>query len=223
MAIGITATKMFKLQSWVTPAIAFNNTTALPLLLVQALESTGILETILSGSDDSASEAVKRAKSYFLVNSVVGSCFTFAIGPSLLNAHEEDAPDSDKKENDDEESDQEDNDRRNSADSHEDDERAQEEDSLLPAFAVRGGNRLKRKAATRGSQLWDKIPPFGQKSLAFAYQFINAPVIGAAIGLLLGLVPPFHRAFFNDMGEGGIFNAWFMASIKNIGELFAAL
>jgi len=25
------------------------------------------------------------------------------------------------------------------------------------------------------------------------------------------------------MGEGGIFNAWLMASIKNIGELFAAL
>jgi len=222
MAIGITATKTFKLPSWVTPAVAFNNTTALPLLLIQALDSTGILKTLLASSDDSTSEAVQRAKSYFLINSVVGSCFTFAIGPQLLNAHEEDAPDKPEKEEQAEDDDEEDN-SHHTTDSTDDEVTATEEDSLLPAFVVRGSTKLGRKAASRGSQLWRQIPPWAQKSMSFAYQFINAPVIGAGIGLLLGLVPPFHRAFFNDMGEGGVFNAWLMASIKNVGELFAAL
>jgi auxin efflux carrier family protein len=52
---------------------------------------------------------------------------------------------------------------------------------------------------------------------------LNAPLIGALVGTVIGLTPPLHRAFFNEPDQGGIFKAWLTASVKNIGELFAAL
>lgn len=52
---------------------------------------------------------------------------------------------------------------------------------------------------------------------------MNAPIIGAIIGCVLGLTPPLHKVFFNDPDQGGIFKAWLTESVKNIGDLFAAL
>jgi hypothetical protein len=62
-----------------------------------------------------------------------------------------------------------------------------------------------------------------QKSLGFVGSFLNAPVIGAIIGANIGLAPPLHRAFFNELSEGGIFKAWLTVSVKNVGDLFTAL
>jgi auxin efflux carrier family protein len=59
--------------------------------------------------------------------------------------------------------------------------------------------------------------------LTFAWGFLNAPLIGALIGGVIGLAPPLHRAFFNEPSEGGIFKAWLTASVKDVGDLFAAL
>jgi hypothetical protein len=81
---------LFKFPVWVTLAMPFNNTTSLPLLLVQSLEATGILERLIV-REETASEAIERAKSYFLVCAIVGNCLTFAVGPRLLDA--EHAPD----------------------------------------------------------------------------------------------------------------------------------
>jgi hypothetical protein len=75
MLLGMAITRIFKTPSWVTPAIAFNNTTSLPLLLVQSLAATKLLDTL-----DSSGDAVARAKSYFLVNAMVGNSLTFALG-----------------------------------------------------------------------------------------------------------------------------------------------
>ncbi|KAF2497363.1 membrane transporter [Lophium mytilinum] len=96
MLLGVFATRVFKLPAWVTPALAFNNTTSLPLLLIQSLESTGILNSILMGDSDTSSAAINRAKSYFLVNSMVSNSLTFALGPRLLRPHDEDASDDDR-------------------------------------------------------------------------------------------------------------------------------
>ena len=52
-----------------------------------------MLSSILMGSSDSTSDAINRAKSYFLVNTIVGNSLTCALGPELLNVHEEDVPD----------------------------------------------------------------------------------------------------------------------------------
>lgn len=91
MALGWALRKLFKFPAWTTPAICFNNTTALPLLLIQSLETAGILNDLTMGKGDSSSDAVNRAKSYFLVSSMVGNSLTFAIGPKLLD--DEESPD----------------------------------------------------------------------------------------------------------------------------------
>ena len=85
--LGQALTRRFRLPSWVTPAIAFNNTTSLPLLLVQSFEVTGVLKTL-----DPSPDAIERIKSYFLVNSMITNSLTFALGPNLLKARLNDDP-----------------------------------------------------------------------------------------------------------------------------------
>lgn len=77
---------------WVVGAITFNNTSAFPLLLVQSLATTGVLAPLLAGPNDTESDALDRAKSYFLISAVVSNTMTFGAGPSQLKGHEEDAP-----------------------------------------------------------------------------------------------------------------------------------
>ena len=86
--LGRVAVVLFKLPEWTIPAVAFNNTTSLPLLLLQSLEATGVLSRLL-GTD---SDALDRAKSYFLVCAVVSNTLTFGKGPDVLRGASEDAP-----------------------------------------------------------------------------------------------------------------------------------
>ncbi|KAI9723184.1 MAG: hypothetical protein M1828_004287 [Chrysothrix sp. TS-e1954] len=218
---GWVAVKYFKMPSWVTPAIAFNNTTALPLLLIQSLESAGILQSILSGPDDTTASAVSRGATYLLVNSVVSNCITFAVGPQLLNAHEEDAPQEQKEKEDDEQE----------ANGHSQEdleqngepEESNEQTSLLPDAIDHHRKRTQQKGYKHGLRFWNQLPRWLQKTLDFLFQFINAPVIGTVIGLIIGLVPPLQKAFFKPGNEGGFLNAWLTNSLQNIGSLFAAL
>jgi auxin efflux carrier family protein len=72
--------------------MCFNNTTSPPLLLVESLEATGILQRHII-TDEKPSDAIERAKSYFLVYAIVGNCLTFTNGPRLLDAgHAPDEP-----------------------------------------------------------------------------------------------------------------------------------
>lgn len=213
MLFGLAVTKFLKLPQWVTPALAFNNTTALPLLLVQSLQSTGILDSL-----DSSSDTIDRAKSYFLVNAMVSNSLTFALGPRLLNGQNEDAPD-DEPEKDDGNEDQEDAER-GSLNEHQEET---EETSLLPNRVVRRGVEASYYTKKRLSKYYSQLSPRTQNVLDFLYQFWNPPLIGAVIGGIVGLVPALHRLFFNKPQEGGYFNAWLTSSIKNIGDLFASL
>lgn len=231
--LGMGLQKFMKLPHWITPAIAFNNTTSLPLLLIQSLHSTGILDSL-----DTSPDVVDRAKSYFLVNAIVSNSLTFALGPRLLNGHEEDAPDpkvedEDQKANDSADDDAErgevhDNtsDRASLASdsrSVRDDIEAHEETSLLPERAIRFQVREDHKFWKLFNTEWDKLPTWLQTTLNFLYQFWNAPLIGAVIGMILGLVPQLHTLFFSEQEEGGYFNAWLTKSVKNVGDLFASL
>jgi len=91
MGLGWALKRAFKFPAWTIPAICFNNTTALPLLLIQSLETAGILADLTIDGSDTSSAALSRAKSYFLVNSMIGNSLTFAVGPKLLD--DEEAPD----------------------------------------------------------------------------------------------------------------------------------
>ena len=227
MLLGWITTRVFKLPSWVTPAISFNNTTALPLLLIESLASTGILDDLLASDTDTVSSALMRAKSYFLVNAMIGDALTFALGPKLLDGEEVPT----KKEQEQDKSNDEpardpeqgnghapDN---NEEDHHEED--ANEHTSLLPDSVVRTRLAAERYGYDQGKKQWEKLPQWLAAFFSFAYAFLHAPLIGAAIGAVIGLTPPLHKAFFGDPENGGIFTAWLTDSVKQIGGLFAAL
>ncbi|MCJ1465366.1 hypothetical protein MMC07_003984 [Pseudocyphellaria aurata] len=237
MLLGFVATRLLKLPAWTTPAVCFNNTTALPLLLIQSLHTTGVLDKLLMSDTDTTSAALRRAKSYFLVCSVVGNCLTFAVGPKLLDGEE--SPDDDQEEDKSSpESDEsighstQDAEQGNMSDfspqndhagSNNEDAEANEQTSLLPDIVIRHGREAGRVGYSVGKRQWDHLPPWAQSFLDFCYAFFNAPLIGAVVGAIIGLTPPLHRAFFNEAQEGGIFKAWLTDSLLNIGELFASL
>ena len=244
MAIGFALTRILHLPSWTTPAICFNNTTSLPLLLIQSLEATGILSRLLMSDSDTTSAAITRANSYFLVCSIVGTSLTFAMGPKLLDGEESpDEEEEDKKhDNPDDEGvngggveGTEDVERgriqptrhasgnANGNGSQDDGEEATEETSLLPDAVVRHGEAAGREGYKEGKKGWDKLPRWAQNFLEFMYAFINAPLIGAIIGAIIGLAPPLHKAFFADQQDGGIFKAWLTSSLENVGGLFASM
>ena len=212
MLFGLAIARLFKMPAWVTPAITLNNTTSLPLLLVQALDATGLLDTL-----DSSGGAVTRAKSYFLVNSMIGNSLTFALGPKLLNPGEEDYPEEDDDKNDDEDMDHRIEDQEQEA------ERASEETSLLPNGVVRAETSAEYAAYKKGKHYWKRLPEPVRTVLDFLYAFVNPPVIGAGLGVLIGLVPALHRLFFNRQEDGGYLNAWLTSALQNVGDLFAAL
>ena len=225
MALGFTVTRVFKLQSWVTPALCFNNTTALPILLVESLHSSGILDTLLISETDTSSAALIRARSYFLVNAVVGTSLTFALGPKLLDGEESPEQEQDKDHEDADDGaglanggdvEQGNNDRP-------DGENVNEHTSLLPDSIIRNVEVAQDTGYKKGKKQWEKLPSWMKSLLEFCYTFFNAPLIGAIIGAILGLTPPLHKVFFNSPQQGGIFSAWLTDSVRKIGSLFAAL
>jgi predicted permease len=217
--VGRLLTRIFKLPAWVAPAIAFNNTTSLPLLLIQSLKQTQILDAILIGGE-SGSQAMDRAESYFLVNAMVSNSLTFAIGPGLLRPGDEDASDEQEGEDD------EDNGQANEDGESSDMERGpegiiDEETSLLPQRITKPANRIEKRGYLKTQKWYNNLSPWLQETLNITWQFANAPLLGAIVGAVIGLTPALHRLFFSPSNEGGYLNAWLTTAIKNIGELFA--
>lgn len=220
LGIGALATRLLKLPHWVKLALAFNNTTSLPLLLIQSLSTTGVLNAIIL-EGDSASDALDRAESYFLVNAMVSNSLTFALGPRLLRPSDEDAPSEDDKDKAGEE--EHDDGGENGEMERGPDGIVDEETSLLPQQVIHSTNGNMRSGYRRGMRWLNSLPPWAQDSLDFLYSFANAPLIGAVVGAIIGLTPPLHKLFFADSNDGGYLNAWLTSAIKNVGDLFATL
>lgn len=205
--------KAFKLPSWVTPALAFNNTTSLPLLLIQSLDAAGILTSL-----DSSSDVIGRAKSYFLVNAMISNSLTFAIGPKFLDCSEDIEASESKEDKNDYQSEDE-----RLENQEQEAERENEETSLLPNRAARGATRASYDTYNTSAAYFHRLPDFIQKTVFALWEFVNPPMIGAALGALIGLVPALHRLFFSTQQEGGYLNAWLTSALQNVGDLFAAL
>ncbi|KAF2683002.1 hypothetical protein K458DRAFT_369138 [Lentithecium fluviatile CBS 122367] len=221
--IGIAAHWAFGMPDWITCAIMFNNTTSYPLLLIQSLDQTGILKGLLVG-DETTRDMMERAKSYFLVFSTISSCLTFAVGPRLIDT--ENAPDSD--EDDDKEGPSVPNERSRLLDSEGATSGRHHERHLSvtnitffpskPKFTT-----VKRRPYYIPLPKWTSFNARTQWWLLFFYDFLNAPLMGAVLGAIIGLAPPLHRAFFSSTYEGGVFTAWLTESWKNLGQLFVPL
>lgn len=230
--IGIFAHLVFGMPDWVTAALMFNNTTSYPLLLIQSLDATGILAGLTRG-DETTRAMIERAKSYFLVFATVSSCLTFAVGPRLIDT--EHAPESDSKSltsnsNSDNEV----------VNGTNDIETPNEHTTLLPPSSQRTRHESivsitffpstpkfttlqRRRPWYIPSHHFPALSPRTQWWLLFLYDFLNAPLLGAILGAIIGLTPPLHRAFFAKEYDGGIFTAWLTESWKNVGGLFVPL
>ena len=207
----------------------FNNTTSYPLLLIQSLDATGILTNLIV-TDETTTDAIERAKSYFLVFATISSCLTFAIGPRLIDTEHAPDPPDDKDNVDDED---------HVGNSIQAPGRSlNEETSLLGASPQsrhasvsffpswprdKSAVVYDRRPNVVSKKTWMELHPHMKWWLLFLYDFLNAPLLGAIVGAVVGLIPPLHRAFFNDTSEGGIFSAWLTASLKTIGGLFVPL
>ncbi|KAK6081049.1 membrane transporter [Seiridium cupressi] len=242
--LGIFAHLVLKMPDWTTVALMFNNTTSYPLLLIGALGDTGILKTLIEG-DEGVNEATERAKAYFLIFSTVSSCLTFAVGPRLIDS--EHGPD----EEEGDEGDESQANGHQSGNGHSNQQidgmgdGADEETALLDETAQ--ARRLtpfsdhnsffpsSRKQSTSKAQpkdrrvsivprrYWNKLGPHSKWWIVFVTDFFNAPLLGAVLGAVIGLVPALHKAFFADTYGGGIFTAWLTSSLNNIGGLFVPL
>ncbi len=233
--IGIVAHLWLGMPDWTTAALMFNNTTSYPLLLVAALDQTGILKSLII-TDETSREAIERAKSYFLVFATVSSCLTFAVGPRLIDSEHAHEEQEDKHAEDEHDS------------AIESDEEANEQTSLVgprgsvvqftDPFAHNTffpSNRRPSTAAPRQSfvqkrrpsmlppKKWHGLGPRAKWWVLFISDFFNAPLLGAIVGVIIGLISPLHRAFFNHSSQGGIFTAWLTSSLENIGGLFVPL
>ncbi|KAF2832518.1 hypothetical protein CC86DRAFT_401285 [Ophiobolus disseminans] len=235
--IGIFAHLVFGLRDWVTAALMFNNTTSYPLLLIQSLDATGILSGLTRG-DESTRAMIERAKSYFLVFATVSSCLTFAVGPRLIDT--EHAPDSDDDKTIDEpdeipdgEGDYEVADTTPTWPPNEETglisppnrQRSRHESVVAITFfpSKPKFTTVKRRPWYIKRVHWSDLSPRMQWWLLFFYDFLNAPLLGAVLGAIIGLTPPLHRAFFAKEYDGGIFTAWLTESWKNVGGLFVPL
>jgi predicted permease len=231
LLLGRVLCSVFKLPKWTVPAAAFNNTTSLPLLLIQSLETTGILSSLVQSGEET-SEAVSRARSYFLVSAVVSHALTFGVGPSELKESEDEEPSDNARESngrqqngrreryrDDPEEQANDNE---SEDDNDDDDDAPDT-SLLPHAVNRGMRRTNKHVHNGVERTLEALPSWLETAIRTVYDFMTPPLIGAIIGAIIGLTPPLHTLFFADSNEGGYLNAWLTQSIKNIGQLFVTL
>jgi predicted permease len=168
----------------------------------------------------------------------VSSCFTFAIGLRLIDT--EHAPHSDDDSTTDEGGGIEPSTlRAQSEDAHLELARHTEESSeqtrlLSPGPQSRERHKsvtnvtffpskpkyttIRRRPYFVPSLHWRDLSARTQWWLLFLFDFLNAPLLGALAGVLIGMTPILHRAFFS-----GIFTAWLTESWKNIGSLFVPL
>ena len=211
--------KVLKFPPWVTPACAFNNTTSLPLLLLQSLESVGSLHPIVRG-EDTVPDAIRRAQSYFLVCAVVSKTIGYAVGPGLLETQTNNDNGQGRRVSEAEQGDAES--QHASAAEQED---VNEETSLLPDRAHKTGRQIRSQIKHYGGCITSCLPKrVKQRLLApFESPFADVMITCTTVGVILGSVPQLHKAFFNHSDDGGIFNAWLTSSVKNIGQLFTTL
>lgn len=215
VAMGFGVTKLLRLPDWVITACAFNNTTSLPLLLLQSLQNVGSLRLVVPG-DKSVSDAINRAQSYFLVFAVFTKSAAYVIAPRLLydgGENEYQQQQGQQIEDDTE------------APQQLSEEQIHEETSLLPGRVrkIQTGiqGRLRRSSQFVGSFFPKDVRD--ELLAPFEHGFTNLAVFSAILGAVLGLVPQLHRAFFATPGQGGIFTAWLTSSIMNVGQLFTTI
>jgi hypothetical protein len=66
--ISIICEKLFEIPKWAKLGVCFPNALSLPLLLLNSLEETSVIDQLLWGPNDTVTDAVRRGRTYILVD-----------------------------------------------------------------------------------------------------------------------------------------------------------
>ena len=67
--IGVICERIFKIPPWAKLGVCFPNALSLPLLLLNSLRETPVIDQLLWGPNDTVVDAVRRGRTYILVRS----------------------------------------------------------------------------------------------------------------------------------------------------------
>ncbi|KAF7970051.1 hypothetical protein HWV62_25288 [Athelia sp. TMB] len=224
--LGLAGQRVLGLEHWTILAAGRANSNTLPLLLVDSLASTGVLDVFNKEGIDT----LQRARTIVLLNSMVQEIITFAIGPRLLAMDNlkllrPDTPDDVfrssalpyqlglPRSHDDE--------YLGLLDDYADDEEVIDERMIqdIPNQPVVPTSHAvpAKEAKTLGIEM-AKNHAMSIWSTAMAW--MNPALVGGVIALILGIVPLLHHAFF---AKDGVFTHTITKAAGNLGGLFGAL
>ncbi|KAL1411639.1 hypothetical protein Q8F55_002603 [Vanrija albida] len=201
---GVAGVRLLRLPHWIVPCIVFNNTTSLPLLLLNCLAKAGTIEELLVDGD-TTKKALSRGVVYVLIYSLVANLARFGFGPHMLKdekakeeihawthhetPHQHHAP-------------------------KDDDEGEGEEAAGGPEPAPQSeASPLLGEPPKPADKRWAKRLKRNVKEI------MNPPLAGGLTAALFGVVPFLHRWFFTDDS----FLAPLTMSFHNLGQLYAVL
>ncbi|KZT10648.1 uncharacterized protein LAESUDRAFT_342656 [Laetiporus sulphureus 93-53] len=213
--IGWAGQYLFRLKHWTIVACGRPNSNALPLLLLQSLETTGMLEQ-LSGDGESVKDTLGRAKSLLLLNAIVQDIITIQLAPAVLGA------DRSRREKD------KSPDRLKPGPGKlsvvQDEERAGLLDDVDSEGSQRDSDREMGGALGPIADVPDLRTPQSlrplEKPIKTMWSYMSAPLIGAIIAFILGILPPLHEAF---LSKHGVMYIPITQAVKNLGDLFVVL
>jgi predicted permease len=209
---------LFKLPNWTIVAAGRPNSSALPLLLIEALSSTGVLDNLKRDSE-SQSDVLDRAKSLILLNVIVQQALTFLAGPSILTKGQDDDEDAS-------------NDRLLPGSNHRGRPTIQDTEhvGLLNDHDAEDGygatqdpyrfERPLRQLDDTPDLRWPEKLQFMEAPTKKVASFLNPPVVGAIIAITLGMISPLHHAFLDK--DGTFYNS-ITKAVDNLGKLFVSL
>ncbi|KAI0779556.1 auxin efflux carrier [Fomes fomentarius] len=204
-AVGYIGKRVMRLPYWTVAACGRPNSNALPLLLLQSLEHTGVLDT-LSQRGESPRDTLGRAKSLILLNAIVQQVFTFQHGarrraqadrlrpgPGRLTSIVQD-PERVGLLHD---------------NGHDvDDENGEDSEQALEDIA------------DQSDVHWPERLRLLEKPVKKTVSLISPPLLGAIIALVIGIIPPLHHTILDQ--DGALYPN-ITQSIENLGELFVVL
>ncbi|KAI0745662.1 auxin efflux carrier [Earliella scabrosa] len=235
-ALGYAGKRALRLPYWTVAACGRPNSNALPLLLLQSLATTGVLDT-LSESGEPVAKTLGRAKSLVLLNAVVQQSLTFQLAPSIMARDDDDARGKDDDDDDLESQDRlrpgpgrmtsvaQDPERVGLLHDHDHDRECDDDDEQSDdSEETRAEQSLGRQAlddiADRPDIHWPERLRVLERPLKKTVSSISPPLLGAILALVIGITPPLHHAILDE--DGALYSS-VTQSIENLGELFVVL
>jgi len=190
--IGWLGHRIFSLPYWTIMAVMLPNATAMPLLMLQALKTTGLLDELTFG-DETVETALSRGQNFILLNSIIQQTTAFAIGPAVLKMDgRHDTSDGMNPRND-----------------------MSVQVTANNSINVDEHSRLLVGHHTSAADVMDDQVPLDKShsqtvlgSTLSVFQtaakklnhWLNPPLYGAALAFVFGLIPPLHKAFLSRDG-----------------------